>query len=213
MSERKAVVLDFDGTVADTMKGLQQVGVQIFVDTYGLSLAEAREQFLETAGEPFAAQLEILFPGHRLNPGSAGRFHERKLSVFTAASPFSDTRKALELLAHYGVISGIVSSTESALLEGFINRHGLRDLAGALFGMTSGDDSKEMQVGRFKATLHLLGPEVTLIGDTPRDAECALRSGVGILAVTTTFTKDVFDRKVIPSVPSLLAAVERVVYA
>ena len=51
----RAVALDFDGTVADSMGFLTDLAVGLLVDELGFERAEAARQYLATAGSEFAA--------------------------------------------------------------------------------------------------------------------------------------------------------------
>ena len=59
----RAVALDFDGTVADSMGFLTDLAVGLLVDELGLDRAEATRRYLATAGSTFAAQLDEIAPG------------------------------------------------------------------------------------------------------------------------------------------------------
>ncbi|MGH8939818.1 MAG: CDP-alcohol phosphatidyltransferase family protein, partial [Actinomycetes bacterium] len=52
----RAVALDFDGTVADSMGFLTDLAVGLLVDELGFERAEAARQYLATAGSEFATQ-------------------------------------------------------------------------------------------------------------------------------------------------------------
>src|SRR3954453_19653736 len=59
----RAVALDFDGTVADSMGFLTDLAGGLLVEL-GFERAEAARQYLATAGSEFASQLEELASGH-----------------------------------------------------------------------------------------------------------------------------------------------------
>lgn len=211
MSRHGAVALDLDGTVADTMPGLQELAVGLFVERYGLPEVEACERYRETIGAPFERQLEQIFPKDKRNERTALNFRALKFRSLRTAQPFTDVREALRLLLTYGWVVFIVSSTELRWVNWFIERNHLEFLVTNVLG-NEGGDTKAAQISSLVDELKLLPCEVTLIGDAPLDAEYARQAGVSFLAVTTTFPKEIFDRRDLPSEPSLLEAVRRLVY-
>ncbi|KKM15154.1 hypothetical protein LCGC14_1698970, partial [marine sediment metagenome] len=97
---RHAVVLDFDGTLADTMPQLTELGVDVLTKHYGLPLDKARDYFLETVGEPFHQQLQALFHGDSRNHTAGEEFRTRKREIFDDARPFDDVDDALRHLVY-----------------------------------------------------------------------------------------------------------------
>ena len=61
----RAVALDFDGTVADSMGFLTGLAVDLLVGELGFERADAARQYLATAGSEFSTQLDELRPASR----------------------------------------------------------------------------------------------------------------------------------------------------
>ncbi|MBW2038647.1 MAG: NTP transferase domain-containing protein, partial [Deltaproteobacteria bacterium] len=78
-SKVKAVIFDFDGTIANTMHFLTGLGVKLMTEEYNISKSEAKKRYLETTGLDFASQLELIFPNHPNNQNVATTFESKKL--------------------------------------------------------------------------------------------------------------------------------------
>ena len=118
----RAVALDFDGTVADSMGFLTDLAVGLLVDELGFERAEAARQYLATAGSEFAAQLDELAPGHPRLAEVASRFEAEKTRWMGCCEMFTDVVPAVERLAAAGVPVLLCSSTRVLLVREFCER-------------------------------------------------------------------------------------------
>src|SRR4051794_1435952 len=121
----RAVALDFDGTVADSMGFLTDLAVGLLVDELGFERDEAARQYLATAGSDFATQLDELAPGHPRLAELASRFEAEKTRSMGRCELFTDVVPAVERLAAAGVPVLLCSSTRVALVREFCERYGL----------------------------------------------------------------------------------------
>jgi len=207
---KHAIILDFDGTLADTMPQLAALGVDMLIHHYGLSPGEAYKRFLETVGAPFYQQLETLFHEDSRNHAVSEEFSARKLEIFDDAVPFDDAAEAIQLIRACGWPVYVCSSTEHELVTRFVQRHRL--LVTAAVG-TVGADTKTGQIMVCASAAGLKPEQVVFIGDAPADAGYAYRAGARFLAVEHTFERSVFAGLSIQSVPTLLDAVRAVLGA
>src|SRR3954449_12376696 len=74
----RAVALDFDGTIADSMGFLTDLAVGLLVDELGFERAEAARQYLATAGSESATPWDELAPAPPRLAGGASRFEAEK---------------------------------------------------------------------------------------------------------------------------------------
>src|SRR3954454_22866027 len=121
----RAVALDFDGTVADSMGFLTDLAVGLLVDELDFEPAEATRQYLATAGSDFATQLDELAPGNPRLAEVASRFEAEKTRWMGGCEMFPDVVPAVERLAAAGVPVLLCRRTRVALVREFCERHGL----------------------------------------------------------------------------------------
>ena len=95
---KKAIIFDFDGTLADTMTFLTDVAAHLLVKNYKLSEQEARKKYLETSGLEFAAQVDLMFPNNPKNSKVVAAFEKRKREGVLDHRLFPDVKPALSNL-------------------------------------------------------------------------------------------------------------------
>ena len=160
----RAVALDFDGTVADSMGFLTELAVGLLVDELGFDRAEAARQYVATAGSDFATQLDELAPGQPGRVEVASRFEEEKTKWMPGCEVFTDVVPALERLAAAGVPVLLCSSTRAALVGEFCERHGLLDKFASVDGWRPGH-TKSVQLVSGVASVGFAAHEVVFVGD------------------------------------------------
>src|SRR3954469_10355145 len=172
----RAVALDFDGTVADSMGFLTDLAVGLLVEELGFERAEAARQYLATAGSEFAAQLDELAPGHPRLAEVASRFEAEKTQWMGRCEIFTDVVPAAERLAAAGVPVLLCSSTRVQLVREFCERYGLLERFASIDGWRP-RHTKSVQLVSGVAAAGFAGHEVLFVGDTRRDAEVARAAG------------------------------------
>jgi phosphoglycolate phosphatase-like HAD superfamily hydrolase len=172
-----AVVLDFDGTVADSMGFLTGLAVELLVDELSLERDDAARRYLATAGSEFAAQLKEIAPGHPRLAEVAGRFEAEKTRWMASCQMFTDVVPALERLAAAGAPVLLCSSTRLELVREFCEQYGLGHRFAWVDGWGLGHD-KFVQLVSGVAGTGFAGQEVIFVGDTRRDAEIARVAGI-----------------------------------
>jgi phosphoglycolate phosphatase-like HAD superfamily hydrolase len=203
LSLRKVVpadrfILDFDGTIADTMPGLTELATRAIVQAHGLNQDKACGLYLATIGATFEAQLNELFPDERRNNEDAARFYNNNRELVYREADFCETaREACGLLKKKDV--RIVSSTPSRLVEKWLNRHDLnfRNHTNQFGGQ------KREQVRAAAATAR----QVVFIGDAPRDLRYVLGTEITFYGVEHTMPASAFSQS--GSLPTLLDVVRR----
>jgi phosphoglycolate phosphatase len=172
----RAVALDFDGTVADSMTFLTDLAVGLLVDELGFDRADAARQYLATAGSTFAAQLEEIAPGQPGLAQVASRFEAEKTRWMGRCELFSDVVPAIERLAAAGVPVLLCSSTRAPLVRDFCERYGLIERFASVDGWDP-EHTKSVQLVSGVAATGFAGHEVVFVGDTRRDADVARAAG------------------------------------
>jgi phosphoglycolate phosphatase-like HAD superfamily hydrolase/phosphatidylglycerophosphate synthase len=209
----RAVALDFDGTVADSMGFLTDVAVGLLVDELGFEPAEAARQYLATAGSTFATQLDEIAPDQPGLTAVARRFEAEKKRRMERCEMFSDVVPALERLAAAGIPVLLCSSTRAPLVREFCDRYGLLHRLASLDGWRLGH-TKRVQLVSGVAAAGFAGHEVVFVGDARRDADVARAAGtrfVGLVRAGHPDTLAGSGAKVVGSLSELAADLVRAV--
>jgi len=207
----RAVALDFDGTVADSMGFLTDLAVQLLVDELGFEREVALARYRATSGADFRSQLEELAPGDPRCAAVTRRFEEAKAQWMGRCQPFDDVPGALRRLAATGVPVLVCSSTRAELVRAFCERHGLEPYLTTVDGWAPERD-KRTQLASWIRAQGLQGDEVVFVGDSRRDADVARAAGARFVGVARPDQPDLLAGSGAPVVASLLelaAAVER----
>ena len=198
----KAVVFDFDGTVADTMSELTAISVTLLTQHYGLGRREARKRYLMTCGLPFRSQLEELFPADSRNDTVANEFEAAKRRGAAGWRPFSGARTTLTHLKGAGVQTFLCSSSTRELVHAFVVANRLGDSFTEVLGY-DGSQTKDLQMLEIMHKHGLEARDVVFVGDSLHDREFAQRAGVTFIGLQrTSFSAD-FTAHRIPMVASL----------
>ena len=198
----KAVIFDFDGTIADTMPYLTDLAVGLLTWNYAVSVQDARRRYLRTTGTTFAAQLEELFPGDPKNAHVADRFDREKRPGFLARPVFSDVPPVLRFLQDRAAPTFICSSTHVELVEAYGEHHGLEDETTATLGYEDGL-TKDRQLARILREQQIEADEAVFVGDSLRDGRYARRLGIRFVGVRRTANEADFASAGLASVADL----------
>ena len=209
----RAVALDFDGTVADSMGFLTELAVGLLVDELGFERAEAARQYLATAGSTFAAQLDELAPGEPGLAEVASRFEAEKTRWMGGCEMFTDVVPTLERLAEAGVPVLLCSSTRAPLVREFCERYGLLRTFASVDGWGPGH-TKSVQLVSGVAAAGFAAHEVVFVGDARRDADVARAAGTRFVGLVRAGHPDGLagsGANVVASLSELAAALLRAV--
>ena len=209
----RAVALDFDGTVADSMGFLTDLAVGLLVDELGFERAEAARQYLATAGSTFATQLEEIAPGQPGLAQVASRFEAEKTRWMGRCELFTDVVPAVERLAAAGVPVLLCSSTRAPLVREFCERYGLLQRFASVDGWGPGH-TKSVQLVSGAAAAGFAGHEVVFVGDARRDADVARAAGTRFVGLVRAGHPDGLagsGAKVVGSLSELAAALVQAV--
>ena len=78
----RAVVVDFDGTIADSIGHFAGVAADLLVESGALTRSgDATARYLATAGDDFRSQLTEIIPGHAATTSIARRFEAAKQNL------------------------------------------------------------------------------------------------------------------------------------
>ena len=203
-SSPKAVIFDFDGTIADTMPFLSDLAVGLFTKNYEISGEEALRRYLETTGMDFGSQIEEIFPQHPSNGAVAAAMESGKRGRILQRPLFDEVVPVLRFFEDRGVKRFVCSSTREAIVRQYTKDVGIDDLLDGCFGYRPGF-AKGQQI-EFILRHYGLGPnEVIFVGDSPMDYEFVRDKGVRFIAVRRLFDEEDFRDRGLFSVRDLTA--------
>jgi choline kinase/phosphoglycolate phosphatase-like HAD superfamily hydrolase/phosphatidylglycerophosphate synthase len=209
----RAVVFDFDGTVADSMGFLTDLAVGLLVDELGFERAQAIRRYLATTGSDFATQLDELAPGQPRLTEVASRFEAAKAEWIGCCEMFTDVVPAIERLAGAGVPVLLCSSTRAPLVREFCERYALLQRFASVDGWGP-EHSKFVQLVRGVAAAGFAAHEVVFVGDSRRDADLARAAGTRFVGLVRAGHPDALagsGAKVVASLSELAADLVRAV--
>ena len=150
VEEHVTVIMhDWDGTDVDTMPAHANLAAKVIKKHYGMSIREARSQYLTTTGVPFDKQLEIIFPysPDEERKACADEYHQRKIKeVYENPKTFPGIRATLKLSNGLGYISVISSSTEEGLIGAWVEREKLSLYFDNIFGREHGTKTDHIRI-------------------------------------------------------------------
>ncbi|HOP64155.1 MAG TPA: HAD-IA family hydrolase [Spirochaetota bacterium] len=191
MGKTRAFLFDFDGTLVDTMMGFADIAGRV-INKYHpeISFEKARERYLETSGNPFFQQLEIILPGDPTNSEKAKIFEETKIEGFFLSKFTDEVRETINKLRENGHIVGIASNNFQELIDKFVENEKLDfDI---VLGFREGFEKGKPHFDFVKDKFGLDKNEMTFVGDSLKDAEKAYNYGINFVGICGTFQREDF---------------------
>jgi choline kinase/phosphoglycolate phosphatase-like HAD superfamily hydrolase/phosphatidylglycerophosphate synthase len=197
----RAVALDFDGTVVDSMTALAELGTNLLSAELGLEPNEARRRYLATAGDDFRTQLDVIAPGRAGLDAIADKFEATRERLMGDFRPFADVEPAIERLGIAGLPTLVCSSTRAELVQAFCRRFDLARTT-TIDGWRA-DHPKADQLRCWAGEMDVAPEEVLFVGDAVRDAAIAQAAGVRFVGLARPGQPDLFIGSGIAVVTSL----------
>jgi phosphoglycolate phosphatase-like HAD superfamily hydrolase len=192
------VILDFDGTLVDSMPFLTDVATALLVDRYGMRPAQARKAYKDTSGLPFVRQMEILFPGDGRNPDTVSYFEAQKEKQLPEFHLFPDAKPVIAHIRDNGIKVCISSGNREEIIVELLERRSLEvDLImGYRPGFEKGVAHFELAARTFDTTFD----RMIFVGDSQRDGLTAGRAGMRFIARSGLLSAEHLGQ-VLPGVP------------
>jgi phosphoglycolate phosphatase-like HAD superfamily hydrolase len=191
MARTKAYLFDFDGTLVDTMGGFADIAARV-INRFNseISIVKARERYIETSGNPFFQQLEIITPGDPNNSEKARIFEETKIEGFFRSTFTSEVRETIDTLRAEGHIAGVASNNFQELIDKFVENEKLHfDI---VLGFRKGFEKGKAHFDFVREKFNLTKEDLTFVGDSLKDAEKAFAYGIRFVGICGTFKRDDF---------------------
>ena len=198
----KAIIFDFDGTVANTMPFLTELAVKFITENHTISKEEAKRRYLETTGLDFASQLESIFPNHPNNQEVAAGFEKRKLEDIFDHPVFPDVIPTLKYFRNKKIKTVICSSTKQKIITKYGQLNKIDVLMDNLFGYEQ-NFRKGDQIDFVLQHYQLQPDKVLFVADSLKDYDFAKEKKINFIGISGIFEKKEFQKRGALSVGSL----------
>ncbi len=182
----KALFLDFDGTIADSLGLLYRLYCE-FLSHYGRE--GSPEEFAELNGPAMSEVLQILKERHGINGNASELFttyQKKLLEVYgERVDPFKGTELFLKEVADRKIQCYIVTSASAPLVEAFLNRHTFHPMVEGVITPEGLSKSKPDPAIYLRALAHggLLPTDVIAVEDSQNGILAATRAGIPTVAI------------------------------
>ena len=186
----KAVLFDFDGTVADSSKGIMECALDT-VETIGYDRNRYSTDYLKRfIGPPLRDCFKITFD---VSDDKIDECVETYRRLYNSKGMFMmnvypGIKELLNSLRSIGIKTAIATNKMEELAKRCIAYLGLEDSFDAICGPSiDGSISKKKVIENALSTLDVKPSEAIMVGDTSNDEDGARGAGVGFLAVEWGF--------------------------
>ncbi|RDE12511.1 MAG: hypothetical protein C4K49_09910 [Candidatus Thorarchaeota archaeon] len=210
----RAVIFDFDGTLADSMPFLERIGVQVMMKYYAATLEEATRRYRSTTGLPYEHQIKMNFPGDEKNEAAISEFERLKIDRIFDQELFPDTVETLQRIQDMRIEAFVSSSTFQPTIEEYFRRKGIAGFFLEIMGYRPGFEKGAHHFDHVKSKYGLPLDQVVFVGDSLKDFERS-RGFCKFIGVERMFSLQDFRRighegpvvKHLSQVPPLLRSV------
>jgi phosphoglycolate phosphatase len=180
----RALVFDFDGTIADTLGETRRIFNQIAPD-YGIR--QVGEHELDGLRHLSLKQLldHLKIPKRRV-PALISRGTGLMRGNITNLPMITGMKEVLVELRRHVHSYGILTSNSTPNVDLFLRTHGLREQFDFI-SSTSKLSSKSKHLKAIRKTFSLRSEEILYVGDELRDVKASQKAGIPIAAVTWGF--------------------------
>lgn len=180
----KALIFDFDGTIADTLGETRRI-FNIIAPDYGIR--EVAEEELSALRHLSLKELlsHLNIPKRRV-PALISRGTGMMRGNITQLKLIDGMAEALTELRRHAESFGILTSNATANVDLFLETHGLRDQFDFI-SSTSKLSGKSKHLKAIRKTFSLRPEQMLYIGDELRDVKASQKAGIPIAAVSWGF--------------------------
>jgi phosphoglycolate phosphatase-like HAD superfamily hydrolase len=167
----KAIVFDFDGTLADSMPFLESIGVEIMMRYFDVSQEEATSRYRSTTGLPYEQQVKMNFPGNSKNEQAIEEFENLKIERIYEQELFSDAEATVRQVLKMKIDAFVSSSTFQSTIEEYFKRLGILDLFRAILGYRQGFEKGADHFKYIHQNYQVPYEQMLFVGDSLKDYE------------------------------------------
>ncbi|MGY5873537.1 MAG: HAD hydrolase-like protein [Candidatus Thorarchaeota archaeon] len=167
----KAVIFDFDGTLADSMPFLEHIGVEMMMKYFEIQKEDATHRYISTTGLPYEQQVKMNFPDHPECDAAIEEFEKLKKDRIFDQQLFEDTEDTVRELNEMGFDVFVSSSTFQPTIEEYFRRSGLLDLFRGILGYRPGFEKGADHFNHIQSEYHVKFGDMLFVGDSLKDYE------------------------------------------
>ncbi|MFW9843489.1 MAG: HAD hydrolase-like protein [Candidatus Thorarchaeota archaeon] len=119
----KAVIFDFDGTLADSMPFLEKIGVEIMMKYFGVPKDDATHRYISTTGLPYEQQVKMNFQNHPECENAIEEFEKLKIDRIFDQQLFDDTEDTVRKLNEMDIERMSIYVVPSYVANAPLNSH------------------------------------------------------------------------------------------
>ena len=198
----KAIIFDFDGTIANTMPFLTDLAVKLIVENYEISKEEAQRKYIETTGMNFANQIEQIFPSHPQNHQVVATFEARKLDGIFDHPIFPEVIPTLTFFKDRRIKLFICSSTKAEIISEYAQKNKIALWLEDCLGYKPGF-GKKIQIETILQQYDLKQEKVIFVGDSLRDYDFVQDKKINFIGIRRIFDEPAFQKRGLISVKDL----------
>ncbi len=185
VSDRRCIVFDFDGTIADTKSAIVRTASTVLLE-WGIPRQVVEQRVGELIGPPFPEAFSMVFG---VSPDDAALITRRYRDIYFHIGPeawpfFPGIRTLLERLRREGRMTCVASSKLQVLIERGVADNDASGLFDVLVGSQQGVvDTKEQAI---RAALEAAGcpaHDTVMVGDRFHDVDGAKAVGIPCVGV------------------------------
>jgi phosphoglycolate phosphatase-like HAD superfamily hydrolase len=167
----RAVIFDFDGTLANSMPFLAEIGVEVMMKFYSVSKEDAAERYKSTTGLPYEHQIKLNFPDHKANEETIAIFEKMKIDRIFEQELFPESKDTLNSLKKKGFMLFVSSSTFQSTITEYFDRLNMLELFTDILGYRPGFEKGAHHFNHVRDRHDISLNEVAFIGDSLKDFE------------------------------------------
>ena len=166
-----AIIFDFDGTLADSMPFLANIGIQIMKKYYDIDYDEAAERYKSTTGLPYEHQINLNFPGYEQNERAIEEFEKLKIERIFKQQLFPDVVETLTQLNQMDISVFVSSSTYQPIIVEYFAKRELSTCFVEVVGYRPGFEKGKHHFEHIKAEHGIRLDDTLFVGDSLKDYE------------------------------------------
>ncbi len=171
----KCILLDFDGTLVDSMKMHTKYAVYFIKKYKNMPEWMIRKKYLASAGLPFRYQLDLFFDDEKLKERIYNEYVEKVHAELIKIPPYSDVKDGIEILKRKYTIA-VTSGTKQEFLEEYMSRYGLNP--DIIMGFRPPEFEKSRHIEYLIEKYGFKRNEIIFVGDSPLDMKRAKEKGI-----------------------------------